>query len=180
MLQIKVPASEKYDESKNEFIYTKETTLKLEHSLLSISKWEAKWNVPFLDNREKSREEMIDYIRCMTLNSNVNDDVYYGLSAENHDAITKYINSPMTATTFNDMNKGTGSYEVVTSELIYYWMVAHGIPFECEKWHIQRLLTLIRICGAKNSSPKQMSRRAILEQNKALNSARRARLHSRG
>lgn len=180
MLQIMVPASEKYDESRGEFIYNNAVTLKLEHSLLSISKWEARWNVPFLDNRQKSNEEMIDYIRCMTLNSKVSPEVYYGLTAENYNDISKYINSSMTATTFHEQHGGKSSSEIITSELIYYWMVTYNIPFECEKWHLQRLLTLIRICNIKNEPNKRMNKRSILEQNRAINAARRSRMHSRG
>ena len=179
MLQIEIPSVELYDDISEEFFSIKGTSLRLEHSLVSISKWEAKWKKPFLNERElKTTEQSIDYVRCMTLNQNVNPKVYYGLTKGNMDEINNYINSDMTATWFNESK--TTSREIVTSELIYYWMVAYNIPWEAQKWHLSRLLTLIRICNIKNAPPKKMSKSAILRQNKQLNQARRKALHSRG
>ena len=180
MLSLTIPAREWYDERSESFITTKETHLKLEHSLISISKWEAKWCVPFLSSNDKTYEQTLDYIRCMTITPNVDPDVFYGLTKENLDAISNYINAPMTATTFRENTPGPRNREIVTSELIYYWMVAAQIPFECEKWHLNRLLTLIRICGIKNQQPKKMGKRGTMTQNAALNAARRKRLHSSG
>lgn len=180
MLQITVPASELYDERTETFIKTKETTLRLEHSLLSISKWESKWCKPFLSkNKEDKRtqKEMLDYVKCMTLNQNVPENVYSALTTENMRDINNYINHPMTATTVND--KSSGNREIITSEVIYYWMVSYNIPFECEKWHINRLMTLIRVCNAKNN-PKKMSRMEIAARNRALNAKRRKALHTKG
>lgn len=180
MLQITIPASEQWDERKQEFVYTKEQTLKLEHSLVSLSKWESKWCKPFLNKDNKTVEETLDYIKCMTLNQNVNPDVYYGLTNENIQQINDYIGAPMTATTFSEINTGKRSREIITSELIYYWMIALDIPMECQKWHLNRLLTLIRVCEIKNSPTKRMSKRQIMSRNSALNEARKKELNTKG
>lgn len=180
MLQIVVPATELWDEQKQEFIMTKEQELRLEHSLVSISKWESKWHKVFLSEKEeKSTEEIIDYVRCMTLTQNVDPLIYLCLSKENMDAINSYISDPMTATFVNEPD-GKPSREPVTSELIYYWMISLNIPFECQKWHINRLITLIKVCGHKNSPPRKMSKRQIMERNNRLNNIRRAKLGTKG
>lgn len=178
MLKITIPGLEYYDEIKNEFVYYNEQVLQLEHSLVSISKWESKWCKPFLSGNDKTTEQIIDYIRCMTITQNVNPDVYNRLTEQNIKAINEYIDHPMTATTFFD-EKG-GSREIITSEIIYYWMVAFNIPFECQKWHLNRLLTLIKVCNVKNNPPKKMSRHEILSRNKALNEARKKELKTKG
>lgn len=180
MLRITIPAMEQYSEVTNEFITTKEQTLTLEHSLISISKWESKWCKSFIDSKDKTTEEMIDYIRCMTLTSNVNPDIYYCLSQDNIDAINAYIEAPMTATVFNNIGDNGGQKDKITSELIYYWMIACNIPWECEKWHLNRLITLIRVCNIKNTPPKKMSTRDIMNRNASLNAARRQKMNSRG
>lgn len=180
MLQIVVPKNELFDENTETFIPIKETTLKLEHSLLSISKWESRWCKPFLlksDKEKHTQAEMLDYIKCMTLNNNVPNEVYNALTPQNMRTINNYINHPMSATTVNE--KKNNSREIITSEVIYYWMICCQIPFECEKWHINRLLKLIKVCNAKNN-PEKMSRREILSQNRALNRARRKALHTKG
>lgn len=181
MLSIHVPESEKFDSVKNEFITIKETNLVLEHSLVSISKWESKWHKAFLHpTTKKTNEETLDYIRCMTLTQNVKPDTYYSLTSENFKAIQDYIDDPMTATTFNEVQKGPPNREITTSELIYYWMIAYNIPSEYEKWHLNRLLTLIHICSIKNGKQKKMSRKATLSRNAALNAARRQQLGTKG
>lgn len=180
MLKITVPAAEFFDEINEEFIYKKEQHLQLEHSLVSLSKWESKWNKAFLGKQEKTEEEILDYVRCMTLTQNVNPEIYSRLSPENYAAINAYIEAPMTATCFLDEKQQKGNKEVVTSELIYYWMISYNIPVEFQKWHLNRLLTLIRVCNMKNSPPKKRSRREIMQRNAALNAARRSRLNSRG
>lgn len=179
MLQIIVPATEQWDEIKQEFVYTKETTLQLEHSLVSLSKWESKWCKPFLSKEDMTAEETIDYIRCMTITQNVNPEVYTCLSDENIAQVRDYIQAPMTATFFRKEN-GPPSREIITSELIYYWMITLNIPFECQKWHLNRLLTLIRVCNIKNQPAKRRSQREIMEYNTALNEARRKKLNSKG
>lgn len=179
MLTIIVPAVEMFNEKTQEFIQCKEQILQLEHSLVSVAKWESKWNKPFLANNDKTISETLDYIRCMTITQNVNPSVYNRLSRSNIEAINKYIDAPMTATTFSNNESGR-SREVVTSELIYYWMISLNIPMECQKWHINRLLTLIRVCNVKNTPPKKMSRKEIMSRNAALNAARRKQLNSKG
>ena len=179
MLTITIPAREMFDDKTQRFLSTKEQTLQLEHSLVSLSKWESKWNKPFLNKDDKTTEETLDYIRCMTITQNVNPDVYMGLTPSNIEAINKYIDSPMTATTFHN-DKQSGPKQVVTSELIYYWMISHNIPMECQKWHLNRLLTLIRVCNVKNAPAKKMSKRDIASQYASLNAARRNKLNTRG
>lgn len=180
MLEITVPGGEMFDEKKEEIIYVKEQTLRLEHSLVSLSKWESKWHKPFLTKSEKSFDEIIDYIKCMTLTQNVDSNVYSLLTKENVEEINKYIENPMTATTFSDNAGGKNNREIITSELVYYWMIALNIPFECQKWHLNRLITLVRVCDVKNQPPKKMSKREIMNRNAALNAARRKQLHSKG
>lgn len=179
MLTIVVPDTEMFDERTNEFITSKKQTLQLEHSLVSLSKWESKWKKPFLTKNEKTIDETIDYIKCMTITQNVDPIIYKCLSKENINEINQYISDPMTATTFNDANNKTNR-EIITSELIYYWMVSLNIPMECQKWHLNRLLTLIRVCNIKNTPPKKMNKRDIMNRNAALNAARKKRLGTKG
>ena len=181
MLQITIPSVEKWDEVNNQFVYTREQTLQLEHSLVSLSKWESKWKKIFLSGQEKTYEETMDYIKCMTLTQNVDPDVYNNLTKENIDAINSYIDDKMTATYFSNENAVSNrSSEQISSELIYYWMIALNIPFECQKWHLNRLLTLIKVCNIKNQPPKKMSKRDVMRNNTAINNARRKRLNSNG
>lgn len=181
MIFITVPAFEYYDEAKGTFGNTKETTLLLEHSLISISKWESKWNKPFLGKANKTVEQCIDYVRCMTLNKGVDPAVYYGLTNDMFDKINRYIDLPMTATWFSDKEENKKiSREVITAEIIYYWMISLNIPVEFDKWHLNRLLTLVRVCNIKNAPPKKRSKSEIYERNRALNASRRAKYNSRG
>lgn len=181
MLRITVTTCpESWDEEKQEFIPPKESSLVLEHSLVSLSKWESKWCKVFLSKNEKTEEEVLDYIKCMTITQNVDPDIYNHLSQDNVDKIKEYIDSPQTATVFSQERGGSGNREVVTSELIYYWMIALNIPFECQKWHLNRLLTLVRVCNIKNSPPKKRSKKEIMSRNAALNAARRKQLNSKG
>lgn len=182
MLTINVPISpEGWDEAKQEFVEPKTQTLQLEHSLVSLSKWESKWHKPFYSKKEMSDEETLDYIKCMTLTKNVGHDVYNHLTRENVKAVMEYIGDPMTATTFSKDDKSPNNREVITSELIYYWMIASNIPFDpCQKWHLNRLITLIRVCGVKNNPPKKRSKRDIMSRNAALNASRRKQMNSKG
>lgn len=181
MLQIEVPISpEGWDEEKQEFVEPKFQTLCLEHSLLSISKWESKWCKSFINTKQMTDEETLNYVKCMTITQNVKEDVYTHLTRDNLISITKYIEAPMTATTVKSATKGKVTNEIVTSELIYHWMIALNIPFECQKWHLNRLLMLIRVCSAKNQTDKNMNKKDIMSRNKALNAARRKQLNSRG
>ncbi len=180
MLQITIPAAEQWDEFKQEFIYTKEQTLLLEHSLVSLSKWESKWCKVFLTKQEKTFEETLDYIRCMSLSSNIDPKVYSCLSNDNFKEINEYIEAPMTATYFLDDHFSKINREAITAELIYYWMITLNIPFECQKWHLNRLLTLIKVCNIKNQPPKKRSKKDIMSRNAALNAARRKQLNTKG
>lgn len=179
MLQLTIPDVEVYDEYKNEFSIKKGQTIQLEHSLVSISKWESILNKPFLGKDEKTVSETIEYIKCMTITQNVKSEVYDNLTNDNVNDVSKYISLPMTATTFNDDNK-TQTRETITSEIIYYWMIMYNIPLECQKWHLNRLLTLIRVCSKKNENPKKMSRSEIISRNRDLNNKRRQQLNTRG
>lgn len=178
MLTLHVDARELFDESKQEFITVPESTIHLEHSLVAISKWEAKWCKPFLGKKEHTTEQTFDYIKCMITDEEFDPNVVYGLNREQIEAINAYISAPMTATSFGD-NKKSPSNKIITSELMYYWMVALQIPFECQYWHVARLLTLIRVCDEENN-PKKMSRGDIMKRNASLNAARRKQLHSKG
>lgn len=178
MLQVSIPGSDFFDESTNEFITTKPCVLRLEHSLVSLSKWEIRWKKPFLSRDKKTREELIDYVKCMTMDQNVDPKVYSAISDKLLSKIVAYCEESLTATTISTRNR-TPSRNVVTSEVIYYWMVSLGIPFECQKWHLSRLMTLIQVCNEMNS-PKQMSKRDIIEQNRKLNAARRKKYGSKG
>lgn len=189
MLTIQIPGEEYWDADREEFICRKATTLALEHSLLSLSKWESKWHVPFLDAKNGlTPEQMQDYVRCMTLNKGVPDEAYRHLTQENCTAIYTYMNDPMTATWFREdenTNKagprsGKSTTSAVTSEVLYYDMVELGIPFECEKWHLNRLLTLIRVCNEKHKLPKKVSKSEQAARRKALNAKRKKELGTRG
>jgi len=179
MLKIFVPSGELYDERTERFITVNGRELQLEHSLVSISKWESKWKKPFLSGSEKTREETIDYIRCMTTSQNVDPNVFLGLTDANIEAVNRYVDDPMTATTFKN-NQKKPNRQIITSEIIYYWMISLGIPMECQKWHLNRLLTLIRVVDEKNQPGKKKSRRDVIAENRALNQMRRARTGSRG
>lgn len=179
MLYITVPEAEYFDDLKEEFIYVKETTLCLEHSLVSLAKWESKWNKPFLSNTNKTDEEIVDYIRCMTITQNVNPLVYLGLTRSNYSQINEYIDAPMTATWFSNKQKQSRQREIITAEIIYYWMISLNIPFECQKWHLNRLLTLVRVCNEKNN-PQKMSRKEQMAQQRELNAARKKQMNTKG
>lgn len=180
MLKLVVSGQEFFNELTNEVKITKDTELQLEHSLLSISKWEAKWHKPFFKDEEKTNDEIMDYIRCMTLNQNVDPLVYKCLTNADVVKIKEYIDDPMTATWFSDISGQSSRNEVITNELIYYWMIALQIPFECQKWHINRLLTLIKVCNIKNAPSKKMSKDEIRRRNAEINAKRRAAMHSKG
>lgn len=183
-LKIEVKGLELYDEVTERFIEVKPTVLNLEHSLIAISKWESKYHIPFLREDEKTMEQLEYYYRCMTINQNVDPNVYKAITYEQQQQILDYIKDPMTATWFGDDKKpgrGRGRKpDVITSELIYYWMVALQIPSEYEKWHLNRLLTLIQVCNSYNQPPKKMSKNEIIRNNDALNAARRAAMKTRG
>lgn len=180
MLQIEIPTIELFDDANQEFINIKGRVLTLEHSLISLSKWESKWKVPFLETKELTVEQTTDYIKFMTIDKNIDPNLYLALTQDNIDKVTEYIQDPMTATWFNDRNT-VPNREIITAEIIYYQMIALNIPFECQKWHLNKLLTLIKVCNIKNSGKdKKMKRQDIYEQNKALNEQRRKAMNTKG
>ena len=180
MLSIIIYDDELWDEEKEQFIPAKEHKLQLEHSLISISKWESKFKKVFLSSKEKTAEETLYYIKCMTLTQNVSDKVYEKLSLDNIKSINEYIDDPMTATFFSDKQIKKNGREIITSEIIYYWMISLNIPFECQKWNLNRLLTLIKVCSLKNQSDKKVSSREVMNRNALLNAKRKQQFNSKG
>ena len=181
MLQLKIPDTELFDEKQEKFIQVKGATLALEHSLVSISKWESKYKKPFLSREEKTAEETLDYIKFMTITQNVDPAVYEHLRPEHIQQVMNYIDDPMTATTISKKEGQGGNRAVITSEVIYYYMTAYQIPFDpCQKWHLNRLMMLIKVCDEKNAPKKKMSRRDAANRYSNLNAARRAKHHTRG
>lgn len=185
MLPIIVPAgiTEFWDENKEEFVYIKtgkDYTLHLEHSLLSIRKWESRWHKSYLNAKHFTYEEDLDYIKCMTMDSNVPDEVYGRLTEKNRSDIYKYINDPHTATTFSSREPKKPTRDVITAELIYQWMIELGIPFECQKWHLNQLITLIRVCRIKTGQSKKMSKSETAAYYASLNAARKKKWKTKG
>lgn len=180
MLKLVIPDREVWDQKTEEFINIKGQTICLEHSLISLSKWESKWNKPFLVDKDKTEEEITSYIECMAINPVSDPRIFNCLTNGERDRVANYISAPMTATWFSDDENKPKSREIITSEVIYYWMISCNIPFECEKWHLNRLITLIRVCEAKNAPPKKMGKQALYSRNRALNESRRKALNSKG
>lgn len=180
MLSLLVGGEELFDERTSTFISTEPFEVDFEHSLLSLSKWESKFNKPFLGNSNKTTEEALEYVGCMVLTKDVPEDFLDRLTNQNLVDINDYVNSSQSATTFGQMPKTPGRGEIITSELIYYWMVAFNIPFECESWHLNRLFSLIKICNIKNSKPQKMSRSEMAQRNHELNAQRKAKLNTTG
>lgn len=178
MLRLMVGAVESIDESTNEFVMVGGTLVEFEHSLVSLSKWESLHKKPFISS-DKSSEETLSYIECMIVSPNIPPEVFQNLTKENVEAINEYIKDSMTATWFADEGKGK-TREIITAEIIYYWMVQLSIPFECQYWHLNRLLTLVKVCNMKNAPPKKMSRNEILRRNRELNAQRKAQMQTRG
>jgi hypothetical protein len=180
MLQIIIPRTELFNDHTQEFFNIGPQSLQLEHSLVSLSKWESKWQKPFLSKEDKTEEESLDYVRCMTISQNIHPDTYACITPALMQEIIAYIQAPMTATTFTKDDSRKINREVITAEIIYYWMIVHNIPFECQKWHLNKLLTLINVCNIKNQSPKKMSKRDLASRNQAINAARRRNLNTTG
>lgn len=181
MLQISVPLTpEEWDEENEVFVEGEKQVLQLEHSLVSLAQWESRWCKPFLSTKDKTDEEILDYIKYMTLTPNVDPNVYKHLTQSNVDAIRKYIEAPMTATTFSDDRNHKHSREIITAEIMYHWMVALNIPFECQYWHLNRLTTLIRVCNIKNQPPKKKNSRDTASRYARMNAARRRKPAKKG
>lgn len=179
MLQITLPV-ELWDEGKQEFVYLPGQTLELEHSLAALSKWESKMGKPFLTKDAKTYEESLEYLKCMMLTPGVTEDTYEYLMGHKLKLIDDYINSSMTATTLPPNRGRKGRPEIITAEVIYYWMIAMQIPAEYEYWHLNKLITLIGVCNAKNSPTKKRSSDEILRDQMALNAERCKQLNSKG
>lgn len=179
--RIIIPAREFFNERTEEFVFTKQQEIILEHSLISIMRWESKWHKPFLDEKhKKTNEEFIDYIKCMSLN-NYPDHVYDDLTFGNIKEIKDYIDDKHTATWFAQDDKVLPSHKIITAEVLYSWMVLNDIPFNpCEKWHLNNLMTLIRVCAQQNMPAKKMSEKEILSQNAKLNAERLKAMKSKG
>lgn len=180
MLEITVPKTDLWDERNQRFIQIREQKLRLEHSLVSLSKWESKWCKVFLSKERKTYDETIDYIRCMTLTQNVDPLIYRCITDSHIRAVNAYIEAPMTASTIQEEKSKSINRQQITSELIYYWMTAYNIPFECQKWHLNRLLMLIRICNEENKPPKKQSLRDIYKRYAETNAANKKRFNSKG
>jgi hypothetical protein len=180
VLKITISGAELFDEESNTFTNVTDTTLELEHSLVSMSKWESIHQKPFLSAGRMSTEEVLDYVRAMIVTPDFPSDVISRLNDGDLAKINDYIDSAQSATTFVNTKQTSGRGEVITSEMIYYWMVAFSIPFECETWHLNRLFALIRICNIKNSKDKKMSRRELADRNRELNAQRKAKLGTTG
>jgi hypothetical protein len=181
MLTLTIGGTEVFNEEDQTFSVVDSTVLQLEHSLLSLSKWESKTLKPFLSTDKKTPRELELYVEAMIITSDFEPDIVRRFSQKDLDAVNAYINSSESATTFGNMPETKGRGEIVTSELIYYWMVMFNIPFHpCETWHLNRLLALIRIANIKNSKSKKMSRHELVARNRALNEERRAKLNTRG
>lgn len=180
MLTIVVEGTEMFDDSKQEFVTEGDVTLELEHSLVSLSKWESIYEKPFLGTNEKTNEELIGYIKAMVLNPKIPVEVFSRLSEDNINEINDYIDAKMTATWFSEAPGAPQSRDIITAEVIYYWMITFQIPFECENWHLNRLFTLIRVCNIKQAKPKKMSRAEMAARNRTLNAQRREQLGSKG
>ena len=181
MLTITVPAVDEFNEITQQFIMSSATVLQLEHSLVSLSKWEATWNKPFLGPKEKTTEEAIGYIKAMSLDPDIPSEVYQRLSVKNFEEINEYISAKMTATWFNELPTKKGlNREIVTSELIYYWMSTLNVPIDFQHWHLNRLFTYIEVCNRKNQPEKKMSKADLMNRNRAINEARQAQYKTEG
>lgn len=179
MLKLIVPGIEVFDNETQEFTTQGDVTLELEHSLVSLSKWESKFEKPFLGKTEKTSDEVLAYVEMMVLNE-VPEGILSKLSEDHFKAINAYIEAKMTATWFHEPPGAPPSRDVITAELIYYWMITFQIPWECERWHLNRLFTLIRVCNIKQAKPKKMSRSEIAARNRELNAQRRKQLGTKG
>lgn len=179
-LVLTIPEREFYDDKTGRFISTKKTTIQLEHSLLSITKWESKWHKPYLSKTQKTEEEALDYIRCMCIGKDIDPNVFRAITPKQAKLIAEYINDPMTATTIKRKDTKP-SREIITNELVYFWMTSFSIPFDpCEKWHFNRLMTLIEIASIKNQPPKKMGKKQAAQERSALNAQRRAKYNTHG
>ena len=180
MLSITVPLTEGFNEETSEFVTTQSFDLQLEHSLVSLSKWESKFEKPFLGNDDKTSAETLAYIMAMVLSPEVPAEVFQHLSKDNVQTINTYINAVQTATTFKEIGPKRPLRDIITAEIIYYWMVSLNVPLECETWHLNRLLTLIKVINLKNQPKRKIGRREMMQHQRSLNAQRREAMGTRG
>lgn len=180
MLTITVGATDVFDETSDSFGQQGGVELQLEHSLVSLSKWESMHEKPFLGKEDKTTEEVLSYVKCMLQGEKPPEEILHQLSEENLKQINAYIDKKMSATWFSERTRSPAVSEVITAELIYYWMVAYNIPWEAQHWHLNRLFTLIRVCGLKQEKPKKMSPGEVARRNRELNAQRKAQMQSKG
>lgn len=180
MLKLTFPPADFFDEDSQKFISLPGFELELEHSLLALSEWESKWEKPFLGESSLTPEETLDYVRCMIVTPEFPPDALDRLDDETVQQVVSYIERKMTATWFADSGSRGPRVETITSELIYYWMTTYQIPFECERWHLNRLMTLIRICDVKQNPPKKRSPEEVAQRNAEINRKRREQLGTKG
>lgn len=180
MLKIVIDGTENFNNNTQTFHQLDDIVIELEHSLVSVAKWESIYQKAFLSDNKKTSDEIFEYFKNMIVRCNADLDVLDKCSQENFNKIQEYIDSNQSATTFGSMPERRGPGEIITSELIYYWMIAFNVPFECQFWHLNRLFSLIRICNIKNSKPKKMSRTEIAQRNSELNAKRKAELGTKG
>jgi hypothetical protein len=170
-----------WDEETETFVEHIVSSIDFEHSLASMSKWESKWEQAFLGRTEKTAEQVYDYLSMMCLTPGVTREQILGLSQENFTQINEYIESQQTATKFAEQPNRRGSGEQITSDLVYYWMVAFRIPWEAQYWHLNKLLALVRICNAKQSGKTQkVPRHDTAQRNRDLNAERRKKYGTSG
>lgn len=188
MLKVTLKGGELWDPVEELFYYPKKQEITIEHSLVSLSKWESKWKTYFVGNTDITVAQFVDYVRCMTITQNVDPELYKCLynDPDTIKKIADYMADPMTATTINEAAlKLSGGNRLIsskrtTSELIYYWMTALNIPFECQKWHLNRLLTLIKVASIESQPPKKMGKADAMRQQSSINAMRKAQHHTRG
>lgn len=180
MFTIQFPDVELFNNETQTFSTAKGREITLEHSLKSVALWESKWHKPFFSAEQKTWEQTVSYIQCMTVSKHVDPVLYLGVTPEIVREVNNYIEDPMTATWFTEEKNVSQNREVITAEIVYYWMIALNIPFECQTWHFNRLMTLIKVCNIKNSPKKKMSKQEVYARNRALNAQRRKSMNTRG
>jgi len=180
MLTIIIPEQENYDEATQKFVIAPSVTVQIEHSLASLSKWEGIWEKPFLSDVPKTSKEAGSYIECMVVNT-IPEGTLSRLTSSDKSKISKHIEAKMTATWFSNIANRPPSREIITAEIIYFWLVTLTIPFDpCQDWHLNRLLALVKTCNLKNAPPKKMNTSDAMARQRELNAQRQAQLQTKG
>lgn len=179
---------ELFDEETNTFLHPVGKKLHLEHSLLSISKWEAEWEIPFL-NTDKTSEQSLSYIKCCVLDDDFDELLLNTLSDKNILDFNAYLSKGMTAKKIIDLrsslsqkrkSRRPASQKALTSEDIYYSMIQFHVWKECEEWPLQRLLSLLQLCSLKSNSTGEMSKSDQAKFYREENARRKAKYHTNG